>query len=178
MNMQFKLISLREYLHLSRNALAKKIGCSTTQLARYEDGVCQIPDRIIESINSVFDVDPRYFYENMQVDVAVDKPEGKDKRNSEVAERLKTRRHELNLTQKELSDISGVSSSQISQIESMNYTLTESNAERLADALFTSTEWLLEGLEEYKEYPVNKQLIDWLWQHKEERKELWKKVKN
>ena len=177
MNVQFKLIQLRDYLNLSRNAFAKKIGCSTTQLNRYEAGINEIPDYIISEISYVFHVNPRYFYEDMQVNDAVAKLENKDKHNSEVAERLKARRLELNLSQKELSVISGVSTSQLSQIESMNYTLSKSNAEKIADALETSTEWLLEGKEEYKEYPVNKKLIEWLWKHPEERRELWIKIK-
>lgn len=178
MNIQFKLIQLREYLNLSRNGFAKRIGCSATQLARYEAGVNEIPDYMINEISSVFHVNLCYFYEDMNVEDAADKLESKDKHNSEVAERLRKRREEIHLTQKELSVLSGVSTSQLSQIESMHYTLSKSNAEKIANALETSTEWLLEGNEEYKEYPVNKKLIDWLWEHKEVRKELWTKMKH
>lgn len=177
MELYEKLYNFRQYVQMSRNSFAKKVHCSTTQLKRYEEGITPIPFNLINTIISKFKVNPLYFEEDMNVEDAVALPKNKEERNIEIAQRIKERRIEKNLSQKELSILSHITESRISQIETMHSTLTPANAEKLANALETSIEWLLEGNEKYKNHPVNQTLIEWLWKHPEEREKLWKKIK-
>lgn len=50
--------------------------------------------------------------------------------------------------------------------------------ERLAEALEVGVDWLLTGDEEKKQRPVDKKLVDWLWEHPGVREELWKQMKD
>lgn len=176
MELHEKLYNFRQYVQMSRNSFAKKIHCSTTQLKRYEEGITPIPFNLINTIIAKFKVNPLFFEEDMNVEDAVTLPKNKEERNTEIAQRIKERRMELNLSQKELSILSHITESRISQIETMHSTLTPANAEKLANALETSTEWLLEGKDEYKKNPVNQTLIEWLWKHPDEREILWEMI--
>ena len=176
MKMNEKLLQLRITLQLSTNAFAKTLGCSTTQLKRYEQGITPIPTTLIQTIQAKYKVNTQYFYANMPLSQAIPQQKTKEQINAEIANRIKQRRIQLQLTQKQLSQLSNVTESQISQIEALHYTLSDTNAEKIANALQTSTIWIKEGLEEYKEYPVNQKVIDYLWKHPKLRKELWMKV--
>ena len=38
-------------------------------------------------------------------------------------------------------------------------------------------DWLLTGDEDRKDFPADKAMVNWLWQHPEVREELWKQMK-
>ena len=61
-------------------------------------------------------------------------------------------------------------------LESGKYQLKRKAAEKLGVALEVGVDWLLTGDEEKKQYPADKMLIDWLWQHPEIREELWERM--
>lgn len=79
---------------------------------------------------------------------------------------------------RELSRRAGISQPQISMLESGKYQVKRKAGERLAEALEVGVDWLLTGDEEKKQHPVDKKLVDWLWEHPEFREELWKQMKD
>ena len=66
---------------------------------------------------------------------------------------------------------------QISLLESGKYQVKRKAAEKLAAALEVGVDWLLTGDEEKKDFPADKAMVDWLWQHPEVREELWERMK-
>ena len=44
------------------------------------------------------------------------------------------------------------------------------------NTLHVGVDWLLTGDEGKKQYPADRKLIDWLWEHAEVREELWKRM--
>ena len=76
----------------------------------------------------------------------------------------------------ELSRRSGISQPQISLLESGKYQLKRKAGVKLAEALDVGVDWLLIGDEGKKQYPADKKLIEWLWEHPEVREELWKRM--
>lgn len=118
----------------------------------------------------MFEVDKRYFEGLINVESAV------EKKNPEagVVKRLKTTREEKGWSQYELSRRSGVNASLINRVES-GAKLTEKQGVKLAEALQVEVDWLC-GDENKKQYPADKRMIDWLWEHEEIRKELWDRM--
>ena len=98
--------------------------------------------------------------------------------NAEVSARLKSARRERGLKQKELAEIAGVENALISGVENHNRLLTEPMAKKLADALMVGVDWLLHGVEGKKDYPVNDEMIDWLWSQEQVRKSIWEQIKS
>ena len=43
--------------------------------------------------------------------------------------------------------------------------------------LEVGVDWLLTGDEDRKDFPADKAMVNWLWQHPEVREELWKQMK-
>lgn len=76
----------------------------------------------------------------------------------------------------ELSRRSGVVASIINRVE-FGAKLTKKQGVKLAEALEVGIEWLLLGNEKKKEYPADKKMIDWLWEHSDVRKEIWDRMK-
>ena len=87
-------------------------------------------------------------------------------------------RIEKGLTLKELSDLVGLSDSQLCLIENGTSTLTEKRAVILGEALEVGIEWLLYGDQEKKYFPVNGKMIEWLKDHPEIREQIWKMMED
>lgn len=170
-NISVLIGTLRAYLGLSQAVFAEPLNLSPTHIARFEKGVSVPSKEIINTICDAFEVDHRYFEEDMSVEEAVKKKipgEG-------VAERLKAARRQKGLTQVELAEKSGVLQSVISRVE-FGDKLTIKQGVKLAEALEVGIDWLMLGDEKKKEYPADKKMIDWLWEHSDVRKEIWDRM--
>ena len=92
-------------------------------------------------------------------------------------ERIKLLMNERNIsTNKELAELSKVSTSRLSEILRENCPLSLDKAKKIADALDVGVDYILYGDETKKDNPVNDNLIRWLWSHPEIRKEIWDKI--
>ena len=80
-------------------------------------------------------------------------------------------------TNKELSLLSGISTTSLSDIMAEKNKLTEDKARKIADALEVGVDWILYGDQEKKYFPVNGKMIEWLKTHPEERERIWEKMK-
>lgn len=79
---------------------------------------------------------------------------------------------------RELSRRTGISQPHISFLESGKNQLKRKAGEKLAEVLEVGVDWLLTGDEDKKDFPADKMLIEWLWEHPEVREELWKRMKD
>lgn len=63
-------------------------------------------------------------------------------------------------------------------IENKGFTLTQRKAKIIGKVLEVGDDWILTGNERNKYYPVNDEMIEFLKDHEDLRKELWQKIKN
>lgn len=169
-----KIHDLRLYLGLSHKAFGDAIGYTGSHIIRIERKVVNPSEQLIHKICEELHVDPEYFNGEVPVDQAVQKM---DVDTAGAGHRLSIARQEKGLSMWELSRKSGISQPQISFLESGKYQLKRKAGEKLAAALEVGVDWLLTGNEERKQYPADKALVNWLWQHPEIREELWKRMK-
>lgn len=171
--MEEKIRALRIYLGLSLKAFGEAIGYTGTHISRFEKNIAVPDERVIQKICQVFQVAPSYFTGEMPVEQAVQKV---DVDTAGAGQRLTNARLEKGLSMWELSRRAGISQPQISLLENGKYQLKRKAGEKLAEALDVGADWLLIGDEGKKQYPADKKLIKWLWEHPEVREELWKKM--
>ena len=174
-----RIKELRSYLGLSLADFGNAIGYTATHVSRLEKGGTEPKKSLLKRISETFSVNPSYFEDRgIRIEDAVQKPVEQAIINAEVSARLKSARRERGLKQKELAEIAGVENALISGVENHNRLLTEPMAKKLADALMVGVDWLLYGVEGKKEYPVNDEMIDWLWTQKQLRKNIWEQMKS
>ena len=54
--------------------------------------------------------------------------------------------------------------------------LTEKQGRKLAETLEVGVEWILQGTTSRRDYPVDERLVNWLWEHEDERREIWERM--
>ncbi len=176
-----RIKELRSYLGLSLAEFGNAIGYTATHVSRLEKGGTQPKKQLLEHISMIFHVNPSYFENTdtyMKIEDAVKKPPEQKNINKAVSDRLKAARTARGLKQVELAALAGVESALISEVENHNRLLTKIMAKKLADALMVGIDWLLYGIEDKKDYPVNEEMIDWLWTQKQLRKNIWEQMKS
>lgn len=168
------LRELRSYLKISVRDFAAKIGVAPTTIYWYENGGT-LTESIIEEICRAFNVEKEYFKGTMTLEDAVNYTGY----NHQRIERIREAMNEKGImTNKDLSKRSGVSTTRLSDIMTEKNMLTEDKARKIANALEVGVDWILYGEERKKEFPVNREMIYWLWSHPEERELLYQKTKN
>ena len=175
--MNKKIVELKDKLGLSRASFARALDISPSQMARIEAGEVVLSDEFLQKICSTFHVNPGYFEGTVEVDEAV-KVVSPEEEMKQVGERLKQARSEKGLTLKELSDLVGLSDSQLCLIENGTNKLSEKRAVVLGEALEVGVEWLLHGKERNKHFPADRKMMEWLKDHPEVREEIWKMMED
>ena len=170
-----KIHDLRSYLGLSLKAFGEPIGYTGTHILRIEQKAVNPSEQFIQKVCEGLHVDPEYFTGEMPVEQAVQKVEVD---TAGAGQRLSIARQEKGLSMWELSKRAGISQPQISTLESGKYQLRRKAGEKLAAVLEVGVDWLLTGDEEKKDFPADKAMVNWLWQHPEVREELWKRMKD
>lgn len=164
-------------LGLSRASFAKALDISPSQMARIEAGKVVLSDEFLQKICSTFHVNPGYFEGTVEVDEAV-KVVSLEEEMKQVGKRLKQARSEKGLTLKELSDLVGLSDSQLCLIENGTNKLSEKRAADIGEALEVGVEWLLHGEERNKHFPADRKMMEWLKDHPDVREQIWKMMEN
>ena len=103
-------------------------------MARIEAGKVVLSDEFLKKICSTFHVNPAIFTGEMDIDEAV-KVVSLEEEMKQVGNRLKQMRIEKGLTLKELSDLVGLSDSQLCLIENGTNKLAEKRAVILGETL-------------------------------------------
>ena len=167
------LRELRNYLKISVRDFSAKLGVVPTTIYWYENGGT-LTESHIEDICQAFNVDKEYFKGTMTLEDAVDY----SGYNHQRVERIRDMMNERGIkTNKELSLLSGISTTRLSDIMAEKNKLTEDKARKIADALEVGVDWILYGDQEKKYFPVNGKMIEWLKTHPEERERIWEKMK-
>ena len=113
----------------------------------------------------------------MDIDEAV-KVVSLEEEMKQVGKRLKQARLEKGLTLKELSDLVGLSDSQLCLIENGTNKLAEKRAANIGEALEVGVEWLLHGKERNKAFPADRKMMEWLKDNPDVREQIWKMMEN
>lgn len=175
--MNKKIVELKDKLGLSRASFARALDISPSQMARIEAGKVVLSDEFLKKICSTIHVNPGYFEGTVEVDEAV-KVVSLEEEMKQVGKRLKQARSEKGLTLKELSELVGLSDSQLCLIENGTNKLSEKRAANIGEALEVGVEWLLHGKERNKHFPADRKMMEWLKDHPEIREEIWKMMEN
>lgn len=175
--MNKKIVELRNKLGLSRATFARALAISPSQMARIEARKVVLSDEFLQKICSTFHVNPAFFTGEMDIDEAV-KVVSLEEEMKQVGKRLKQARSEKGLTLKELSELVGLSDSQLCLIENGTNKLAEKRAVILGEALEVGVEWLLHGEERNKFFPADRKMMVWLKDHPEIREEIWKMMED
>ena len=166
------ITKLRKHIGITIKEFARKIGVDTSTEFQYENNG-RVPEKIINTICNVFNVNKEYFEGKISVDNAILFSGDNHMR----VERIKALMNERNIsTNKELAELSKVSESRISEILREKYPLSLDKANKIASALCIGVDFILYGDESKKTHPVNDELIEWLWSHPELRKDIWNKI--
>lgn len=156
------LRELRHYLKISVRDFSAKLGVVPTTIYWYENGGT-LTESHIKDICQAFNVDKEYF-KGMQSIIP----------DTIIRDMMNERGIKTN---KELSLLSGISTTRLSDIMAEKNKLTEDKARKIADALEVGVDWILYGDQEKKYFPVNGKMIEWLKTHPEERERIWEKMK-
>ena len=135
------LRELRNYLKISVKDFGSKLGVAPTTIYWYENGGT-LTENHIEDICNEFDVDINYFKGTMTLEDAVDYSGYNHQRIERIKELMQKKGIKTN---KELSLMSGVSTTRLSDIMTEKNMLTEDKAQKIADALDVGIDWLLYG---------------------------------
>lgn len=99
-----------------------------------------------------------------------------------ISGRLKELRAERQLSQLQLSKLSGVSQPTISRIEKITLDgsgkgiITERQLQKLADACSVDYDWIVFGDENAKEIPCNDEMVTFLKRHPEIRRQIYRQM--
>lgn len=166
------ILKLRKYLGITTKEFGSKIGIDTSTEFQYENNG-RVPEKIIGTICKVFNVNKEYFEGKISVEDSISLSGDNHMR----VERIKSLMNERNIsTNKELAELSKVSTSRLSEIFREKHPLSLDKAKKIADALDVGVDYILYGDETKKDNPVNDNLIRWLWSHPEIRKEIWDRI--
>ena len=166
-----RIRNLRSHLGLSLAAFGESISITPTHVSRLEKNIVVASDAMINNICSSFNVDRAYFDGTMDLVDAIT-PSIK---NTETGLRLKEAREERGWMQRELAEATGAAQPAISNWET-GAKLTEKRGRKFAEILEVGFDWLMEGDERNKYYPVDEKMIEWLKDHEEVRQEIRKSM--
>lgn len=116
-------------------------------------------------------MDREYFYGAIDLADAIHLSQSK----TTSGERLKEARERRGMTQKDLAEAIGVVQQVISRFETGSQ-ITDKQGHKLAEVLEIGFDWLMEGDERNKFFPVDEKMIDWLKNHEDVRREIWNKM--
>ena len=167
---------VKSYLNLPRKIIASATHVDETTVSRYLNGVTEIPEMWASEFCSAFHVEEEWFRNGAGSPVFTEPPRIMETENA--GERLKQMRIELGLSQQDVYAVLSITRTMYSRLENGHARLTPENAKKLEDMFACGAEWLLYGNVEKKNYPLSAGLMNWLWQHEDERKQLWEKMKS
>lgn len=174
-NFKEKLEELIGYLDTTKKDMAKELEISDGYFYAVFKGTIS-SEKAVFKICRKYRIAEEYFSSDKPISFYIEKPKTQKERKIEAGLRLKEARNNKGISQTNLANMIGVTEKLISAIEVGRVRLIDSKAEAIAEALDVNKDWLLYGEEYRKIYPINEQMIKWLNEHEEIRKDLWIKL--
>lgn len=100
-------------------------------------------------------------------------PEGKKRDIPAPGIRIRELRLEKGMTPEEFAKKTGLTRSDIYNLEAGSHACTESYAKRIEKAFGINWEWILLGEQKRIYHPVDEKISNWLWNHEDIRKSIW-----
>lgn len=180
MNRAEKIKRIREILGLSIEMISVKIGFSNSHVSRLENGKTEISDDVLKIYCDKLNVNPEWMFEDsvscdktsMELPVFLD---GRTCRET-VVDRMISLRTEYGMTQKGFSEYVGVPQSMISRIESGKVEPGMQTLTRIAESCHVGIDWLQLGDERKKRYPIDSNVLEYLWNNEEVREMIYQNM--
>lgn len=175
-NFKEKLEELIGYLDTTKKDMAKELEISDGYFYAVFKGTIS-SEKVVFKICRKYGIAEEYFSSDKPISFYIEKPKTQKERKIEAGLRLKEARNCKGISQTKLAKMIGVTEKLISAIEVGRVRLIDSKAEAIAEVLDVNKDWLLYGEEYRKRYPLNEQMLNWLNEHEEIRKDLWIRLK-
>ena len=175
-NFKEKLEELIGYLDTTKKDMAKELEISDGYFYAVFKGTIS-SEKVVFKICRKYRIAEEYFSSDKPISFYIEKPKTQKERKIEAGIRLKEARNCKGISQTKLAKMIGVTEKLISAIELVRVRLIDSKAEAIAEVLDVNKDWLLYGEEYRKRYPLNEQMLNWLNEHEEIRKDLWIRLK-
>lgn len=175
-NFKDKLEELVRYLDTTKKDMAKELGISDGYFYAVFKGTIS-SEKVVFKICRKYSIAEECFSSDKPISFYIEKPKTQKERKIEVGLRLKEARYNKGISQTKLAKMIGATEKLISAIEVGRVRLVDSKAEAIAEVLDVNKDWLLYGEEYRKKYPLNEQMLNWLNEHEEIRKDLWMRLK-
>lgn len=181
--MMEKLLLLRKSLKLSREEMAATLGYSAGQLGRYERGE-QAPTEIFyKVVLERYGIPKEYFLDTLHSSEDGMSGGSLVEKNvpainwKAVGKRIKEIRSNLGMSQSQFAKHIGCAKGTIAQAEATGKVLSDRLIEYIAENCDVGKDWILYGDEGKKNYPVNEEMIRYLWENEDTRKAIWEKMR-
>ena len=169
--------SVKDSLDLNATKIARATGVTRQTVSSIMSGKMEASPRWVEAFCVAYHIDREWLEKGNGEPVftgIVTTADTKDA--SEAGKRLVEMRMSLGIPRKEIYEMLGITQTMYSRIENGHVGLTVENAKKIEDAYGIGAEWILYGDEGKKRYPIGNKILDYLWNHEEERKRLWEMV--
>lgn len=161
----------REKLGLRRTEFGAKIGYSHEQMQRLEEGRATLNDELCTRICEEYGISEAQLR---------GKEDGHDVQQEDSAEERRKRMRkvyrESGLTQREFGKKTHTATSMLADVISGRKQLTIRYAKKFEETLGVGSDWLLYGDEKAKEYPLSDEMIRFLKEHPEIRKDIQERM--
>ena len=175
-NFKEKLEELIGYLDTTKKDMAKELEISDGYFYAVFKGTIS-SEKVVFKICRKYRIAEEYFSSDKPISFYIEKPKTQKERKIEAGIRLKEARNCKGISQTKLAKMIGVTEKLISASEVGRVRLIDSKAEAIAEVLDVNKDWLLYGEEYRKRYPLNEQMLNWLNEHEEIRKDVWIRLK-
>ena len=166
-----KIRMIRESLGLSQAALGSSIGLTNAHISRLESGKNVVTEAILQKYIDVFGVDPEWMNsaDSGEVVFIKRKVEGVER----LGDRIRELRLEMEMSQKKFAEYVGIHASDINKVEAGKANLGPQTLKKVAEKLHVGVEWLQYGDEDKKAFPVDDNMIEYLWKNEKLREMIY-----
>lgn len=181
LHLEEKLRLIRNVLNLSSAQMAVDLGYSQKQYLRFESGETPIKPDLLDKIIEVYRVQEAWLYdeaysENEPIPMFENGVRFKNT-PEDVAERIKELRKTHQLTRQDFMARTGCTAATLSRLEQAKTILNPRLAKKICEVFEVGEDWLINGNEKRRLYPITDSMIEYLWNHPDLREDIWMRMK-
>ena len=163
-----RIKEIKKELEITNVDLSRAVNHADNYFDMLISGDVEVTDLLIDQVCSKFYINKQYLLKG-EGNIS-DYPIGK----KNIINRINMIKGDLSISA--FARKVGISQPHMTKIIHGSVVFKEGMLRKIADACNVGYEWLVYGDEKYHYFPVNNQLIQWLWENQDVRKELWEKV--